>query len=90
MCRSFATAVLKVGPSSMTLALAVMKWRIRDGLRFLTSLRKHGAKWTNCLNVRFGSKADMCSAQADVRFAPESGHVRRDSPCPLCASSGHH
>ena len=23
-------------------------------------------------NVRFGSKADMCSAQADVRFAPNS------------------
>ena len=28
-------------------------------------------------NVRFGSKADMCSAQADVRFTPNSGHVRR-------------
>ena len=25
-------------------------------------------------NVRFGSKADICSAQADVRFTPESGH----------------
>jgi hypothetical protein len=25
-------------------------------------------------NVRFGSKADMCSAQAHVRFTPESGH----------------
>ena len=24
------------------------------------------------LSVRFGSKADMCSAQADVRFAPNS------------------
>ena len=24
-------------------------------------------------DVRFGSKADMCSAQAHVRFAPESG-----------------
>ena len=22
------------------------------------------------MNVRFGSKADMCSAQADVRFVP--------------------
>ena len=27
-------------------------------------------------DVRFGSKADMCSAQAHVRFTPESGHVR--------------
>ena len=26
------------------------------------------------LNVRFGSKADMCSAQGHVRFTPESGH----------------
>ena len=24
--------------------------------------------------VRFGSKADICSAQADVRFTPKSGH----------------
>ncbi|MGB9385561.1 MAG: hypothetical protein WCB50_12260, partial [Pseudolabrys sp.] len=28
-------------------------------------------------DVRFGSKADMCSAQADVRFTPNSRHVRR-------------
>jgi hypothetical protein len=28
--------------------------------------------------VRFGSKADMCSAQGHVRFTPESGHVRRN------------
>ena len=27
-------------------------------------------------NVRFGSKADMCSAKDHVRFTPESGHVR--------------
>jgi hypothetical protein len=27
-------------------------------------------------NVRFGSKADMCSAIRHVRFTPESGHVR--------------
>ena len=26
--------------------------------------------------VRFGSLADICSAQADVRFTPKSGHVR--------------
>ena len=39
-------------------------------------------------DVRFGSKADMCSAQADVRFTPESGHVQCNSACPLCANSG--
>ena len=26
-------------------------------------------------NVRFGSKADMCSAKGDVRFTPKSGHA---------------
>ena len=30
-------------------------------------------------NVRFGSKADMCSAKRHVRFTPESGHVQRTS-----------
>ena len=28
----------------------------------------------------FGSKADMCSAQADVRFTPKSGHWSREDP----------
>src|SRR5262249_35817051 len=27
-------------------------------------------------HVRFGSKADICTAAAHVRFTPESGHVR--------------
>ena len=40
-------------------------------------------------DVRFGSKADMCSAEADVRFTPNSGHVQCNSACPLCADSGH-
>ena len=39
-------------------------------------------------HVRFGSKADMCSAKGHVRFTPKSGHVRRTSRCPLCANSG--
>jgi hypothetical protein len=29
-------------------------------------------------DVRFGSKADMCSAKRHVCFTPESGHVRRN------------
>jgi hypothetical protein len=40
-------------------------------------------------NVRFGSKADMCVATSDVRFTPESGHVRCSYGCPLWAKSGH-
>src|SRR4029077_317663 len=39
--------------------------------------------------VRFGSKADICSANSHVRFTPESGHVRCKEGCPLCANSGH-
>src|SRR5690242_13296887 len=30
----------------------------------------------HCENVRFGSKADISAAFADVRFTPESGHMR--------------
>src|SRR5262249_20571057 len=32
-------------------------------------------------NVRFGSKADICSAQRHVRFTPESGHYNADAEC---------
>ena len=41
------------------------------------------------IRVRFGSKADIRSAIAHVRFTPESGHVQCISPCPLSANSGH-
>jgi hypothetical protein len=40
-------------------------------------------------NVRFGSKADICSAKAYVRSYSKSGHVQCNSACPLCANSGH-
>src|SRR5215831_13201895 len=49
-------------------------------------------------NVRFGSKADMCSAKADVRFTPnsdrESGHrqtVRSALPpkADMCGAVAH-
>ena len=40
-------------------------------------------------DVRFGSKADICSAKRYVRFTPESGHLQRTSRCPLSANSGH-
>ena len=40
-------------------------------------------------SVRFGSKADICSAKRHVRFTPKSGHVRCTSRCPLSANSGH-
>ena len=38
-------------------------------------------------DVRFGSKADMCSAKGHVRFTPESGHMQCNNKCPLCANS---
>jgi hypothetical protein len=39
-------------------------------------------------SIRFGSKADIRTAQSYVRFTPNSGHVRRTSRCPLSANSG--
>src|SRR5262249_26574438 len=40
-------------------------------------------------NVRFGSKADICSAQRHVRFTPESDIDLRFSGCLLWANDGH-
>ena len=40
-------------------------------------------------DVRFGSKADICSAKKHVRFTPKSGHVRCKHRCPLSANNGH-
>jgi hypothetical protein len=36
-----------------------------------------------------GQKADICTAIGQVRFTPESGHVRCNQGCPLWAKSGH-
>jgi hypothetical protein len=33
--------------------------------------------------------ADISQSSSDVRFTPESGHVRRNYGCPLRANSGH-
>ena len=35
------------------------------------------------------SSADIATGADDVRFTPKSGHVRRNTSCPLCANSGH-
>ena len=32
----------------------------------------------------------MAASNLDVRFTPESGHVRCKQECPLSANSGHH
>ena len=40
-------------------------------------------------DVRFGSKADMCSHSGNVRFTPKSGHWNSVAECPLCAISRH-
>jgi hypothetical protein len=32
--------------------------------------------WPQGNNVRFGSLADILQSDSNVRFAPESGHVR--------------
>jgi hypothetical protein len=40
-------------------------------------------------DVRFGSKADKCSARGHVSFPPESRHLRCTSACLLWAKSVH-
>src|SRR3954447_18727887 len=40
-------------------------------------------------HLRYGSLADIGQPIRDVRFAPESRHVRRRNRCLLCATSGH-
>ena len=39
-------------------------------------------------DVRFGSKADMCSAKRDVRFTPKSGHGRHKANVSWAISEG--
>jgi hypothetical protein len=43
-----------------------------------TSLRASNVSDADA-NVRFASKADMCSAKGHVRFTPESGHLQHDT-----------
>ena len=58
--------------------------------RLKTGHKLAHSKWVwSESHVRFGSKADMCSARRHVRFAPESGHLQCNSVCPLSANSGH-
>jgi hypothetical protein len=42
---------------------------------------------SSMVDVRFGSKADICAATSHVRFTPESGHVRCNYGCPLWPDS---
>src|SRR5215831_13773926 len=59
----------------------VASWRnsIQPILRFVNEARKVANIRRNPQrrNVRFGSKADMCSARAHVRFAPNSDRESR-------------
>ncbi|MGB8679499.1 MAG: hypothetical protein WCD59_17595, partial [Pseudolabrys sp.] len=54
-----------------------------------TRAQAQSAKRATGSGVRFGSLADMCSANGHVRFTPNSRHVQRKSGCPLSAKSGH-
>ena len=40
-------------------------------------------------NVRFGRLADILRCRRRCPLYPQSGHVQRNSACPLCANSGH-
>ena len=70
------------------------KWdevRLADPRREIRSIMAH-ARFPlrpGAGDVRFGSKADMCSAKRHARFTPNSGHGQCTRRCPLCAKSGH-
>ena len=52
-------------------------------LRFPRSdVRASYARISCVKDVRFGSKADMCSAKRHFRFTPESGHETAPIACP--------
>jgi hypothetical protein len=44
---------------------------------------------SQCLDVRFGSLADIRARIRDVRFTPTSRHAHRWNQCLLSANSGH-
>src|SRR5262249_24811897 len=64
----------------------------RHSMKMPPRTNRSGSKADMCsakADVRFGSKADMCVAKSDVRFTPESRHVQCKHECPLWAKSGH-
>jgi hypothetical protein len=50
--------------------------RLRSVMVAITTSARKGAGITKA-HVRFGSKADICSAKRHVRFTPKSGHVNK-------------
>ena len=63
------------------------QFAVESHVRFVPECRAR-TKLIGFRNVRFGSKADICSAKAQVRFTPNSGHSQCKNRCPLCAKSG--
>src|SRR5262245_54359631 len=89
-----ATAQLQLSNQSPVMCqpgISVMRTSIRHKREYDTDRSYATASGTDerPANVRFGSKADICSARERVRFTPESGHVQCSRPCPLWAKSGH-
>jgi hypothetical protein len=52
---------------------------------------KYGSGWMSTRGALSGFAEGAVGRELlfDVRFTPESGHVRRNTSCPLCANSGH-
>ena len=77
------------GACSSTNAMLARGWSRANALVLCEARRRGNTEIAGCPHVRFGSKADMCSAKRHVRFTPNSGHLRCIRRCPLCANSGH-
>jgi hypothetical protein len=86
-CGATARADIRRGRDGETFGQTV---GFRTGNTRTTELGRVTRHMALLLNVRFGSKADMCGAKSHVRFTPESGHSQCTSLCLLWAKSGHH
>ena len=60
----------------------------RAAVKWLAGHGRSALSYEANLDVRFGSKADICSAKRHVRFTPNNGHSRLRLKCPLSAMCG--
>jgi hypothetical protein len=71
-CISFERARERYGLSLCYVAVRMVARPLSAAMSYA---REH-QRISSASDVRFGSKADICSASTHVRFTPESGHVR--------------
>ena len=59
---------------------AVSHCLLKGIAKYIVPMRPGSLEGPAQVDVRFGSKADMCDAKGNVRFTLESGQLQRNSP----------